>query len=49
MPLMPSQADAERFLKKYNPTFEVRFDPQGVWAEQFKVIGMPASSRMVAR
>ena len=37
------RADAERFLKKYNPTFEVRFDPQGAWAEQFKVIGMPTS------
>jgi hypothetical protein len=42
------RADAERFLKKYNPTFEVRFDPQGAWAEQFKLSAcQPASSSTV--
>jgi thiol-disulfide isomerase/thioredoxin len=37
------RADAERFLKQFQPRFEVRFDPQGRWAEQFKVSGMPTS------
>jgi len=35
--------DAERFLAKYRPNFDVRFDPQGKMAEQFKVQGMPTS------
>ena len=35
--------DAERFLQKFHPSFEVRFDPQGTLAEQFKVAGMPTS------
>jgi peroxiredoxin len=35
--------DAERFLRKFNPTFEVRFDPHGQMAEHFKVKGMPTS------
>jgi len=37
------RADAERFLKEFQPRFEVRFDPQGDWAQQFKVTGMPTS------
>jgi thiol-disulfide isomerase/thioredoxin len=37
------RADAERFLRKFHPDFEVRFDPQGLLAEQFKVAGMPTS------
>ena len=37
------RADADRFLQQFHPDFEVRFDPQGVWAEQFKVSGMPTS------
>lgn len=35
--------DAERFLEKFPAKFEVRFDPQGKVAEQFKVEGMPTS------
>jgi cytochrome c biogenesis protein CcmG, thiol:disulfide interchange protein DsbE len=35
--------DAERFLAKFHPTFDVRFDPQGEAAEHFKVQGMPTS------
>lgn len=35
------KADAERFLAKFHPTFDVRFDPQGEAAERFKVQGMP--------
>jgi len=37
------RADAERFLKRFQPNFDVQFDPQGVLAEQFKVAGMPMS------
>lgn len=37
------KADAERFLRTFHPGFEVRFDPKGAWAEQFKVVGMPTS------
>jgi thiol-disulfide isomerase/thioredoxin len=37
------RADAQRFLQQFNPDFEVRFDPQGTLAEEFKVIGMPTS------
>jgi len=37
------RADAERFLRIFHPGFEIRFDPQGSWAEQFKVSGMPTS------
>jgi len=37
------RADAERFLKQFQPRFEVRFDPEGSWALQFKVTGMPTS------
>jgi cytochrome c biogenesis protein CcmG, thiol:disulfide interchange protein DsbE len=35
--------DAERFLQKFHPSFDVRFDPRGTLAEQFKVSGMPSS------
>jgi peroxiredoxin len=35
------KADAERFLARFHPTFDVRFDPQGEAAERFKVQGMP--------
>lgn len=35
--------DAEAFLRRFHPDFEVRFDPQGFWAEQFRVQGMPTS------
>jgi thiol-disulfide isomerase/thioredoxin len=34
---------AERFLAKFHPTFDVRFDPHGEVAEFFKVKGMPTS------
>jgi cytochrome c biogenesis protein CcmG, thiol:disulfide interchange protein DsbE len=37
------RSDAERFLAKFHPTFDVRFDPQGEAAEHFKVQGMPTS------
>jgi thiol-disulfide isomerase/thioredoxin len=33
--------DAERFLAKFNPTFEMRFDPQGELAAHFNIQGMP--------
>ena len=38
-----NRGDADRFLGRFHPTFEVRFDPQGKSAEQFKVQGMPTS------
>lgn len=37
------RADADSFLKQFHPAFPVRFDPEGRWAEQFKVRGMPTS------
>ncbi|HEY0339444.1 MAG TPA: TlpA disulfide reductase family protein [Steroidobacteraceae bacterium] len=37
------RADADRFLQQFRPGFDVRFDPRGLWAEQFKVAGMPTS------
>jgi thiol-disulfide isomerase/thioredoxin len=37
------QFDADRFLAKWHPTFDVRFDPQGEIARQFQVHGMPTS------
>ncbi len=33
----------ERFLKRFRPSFDVRFDPEGELAERFKVQGMPTS------
>jgi cytochrome c biogenesis protein CcmG/thiol:disulfide interchange protein DsbE len=38
-----SHEDAERFLAKHKPNFDVRFDPQGSVAERFKIHGMPTS------
>lgn len=35
--------DAEAFLRRYHPGFAVRFDPEGILAEQFKVQGMPTA------
>jgi cytochrome c biogenesis protein CcmG, thiol:disulfide interchange protein DsbE len=37
------RADAEHFLKEFRPPFEVRFDPEGTLAQQFKITGMPTS------
>ncbi len=37
------RADAEAFLQRFHPGFQVRFDPEGRWAQQFKVQGMPTS------
>jgi thiol-disulfide isomerase/thioredoxin len=37
------RADADNFLKKFHPDFQVRFDPEGRWAQQFAVRGMPTS------
>jgi thiol-disulfide isomerase/thioredoxin len=35
--------DADAFLKQYPAEFNVRFDPQGLLAQQYKVRGMPTS------
>jgi cytochrome c biogenesis protein CcmG/thiol:disulfide interchange protein DsbE len=35
------RTDAEQFLAKFHPNFDVRFDPQGEVAERFKIRGMP--------
>jgi cytochrome c biogenesis protein CcmG/thiol:disulfide interchange protein DsbE len=37
------RADADKFLKQFHPTFDVRFDPKGELAEFYKVHGMPSS------
>jgi hypothetical protein len=37
------RANADKFLKQFHPTFDVRFDPQGELAELYKVQGMPSS------
>jgi cytochrome c biogenesis protein CcmG, thiol:disulfide interchange protein DsbE len=37
------RADAESFLKRFKPNFQIRFDPAGQWAERFQVRGMPTS------
>lgn len=34
---------ADAFLRRFHPGFEVRFDPQGLWAAHFSVQGMPTS------
>ncbi|MDB6086095.1 MAG: hypothetical protein JWN43_3976, partial [Gammaproteobacteria bacterium] len=34
--------DAESFLKQFQPTFAVQFDPKGELAEIYKVKGMPS-------
>jgi peroxiredoxin len=36
-------AEAQRFLSRFHPQFEIRFDPQGALAEQYNVVGMPTS------
>lgn len=38
-----NRADADKFLKQFHPTFDVRFDPTGEVAELYKVQGMPSS------
>jgi cytochrome c biogenesis protein CcmG, thiol:disulfide interchange protein DsbE len=38
-----SRADADRFLKQFHPTFDVRFDPTAELPEIYKVQGMPSS------
>jgi hypothetical protein len=38
-----NRADADRFLKQFNPSFDVRFDPEGKRAEFYEVHGMPSS------
>jgi cytochrome c biogenesis protein CcmG, thiol:disulfide interchange protein DsbE len=35
--------DADRFLAKWHPTFDIRFDPDGEVAQRFQVHGMPTS------
>jgi cytochrome c biogenesis protein CcmG/thiol:disulfide interchange protein DsbE len=37
------RADAERFLEKFHPNFDLRFDPQGEMASRFNIQGMPTS------
>jgi cytochrome c biogenesis protein CcmG, thiol:disulfide interchange protein DsbE len=37
------RTDADKFLKEFHPTFEVRFDPKGELADFYKVHGMPSS------
>jgi thioredoxin-related protein len=38
------RTEADAFLKQYPAEFTVRFDPQGVLAQTFKVRGMPTSA-----
>jgi len=38
-----NRADADKFLKQFHATFDVRFDPNGELAELYKVQGMPSS------
>jgi hypothetical protein len=37
------RADADRFLNMFRPTFGVRFDQKGEYAEFYNVHGMPSS------
>jgi len=37
------RASADKFIKQFHPTFDVRFDPNGELAELYKVQGMPSS------
>jgi thiol-disulfide isomerase/thioredoxin len=37
------RANADKFLDRFRPTFEVRFDPKGELAELYKVQAMPSS------
>jgi cytochrome c biogenesis protein CcmG, thiol:disulfide interchange protein DsbE len=35
--------DAEKFLARFHPNFDVRFDPEGQMAARFRIQGMPSS------
>jgi cytochrome c biogenesis protein CcmG/thiol:disulfide interchange protein DsbE len=35
--------DADKFLHKWAPAFQIRYDPEGDWARQYAVHGMPTS------
>jgi cytochrome c biogenesis protein CcmG/thiol:disulfide interchange protein DsbE len=37
------RVDADKFLDQFKPTFDVRFDPKGEFAEFYKIKGMPVS------
>ncbi len=37
------RAAADTFLRRFHPGFQIHFDSQGRWAEQFGVKGMPTS------
>lgn len=37
------RGDADKFLDRFHPTFELRFDPQGELAEYYQVQAMPSS------
>jgi cytochrome c biogenesis protein CcmG/thiol:disulfide interchange protein DsbE len=37
------RADADKFLDRFHPTFDVRFDPKGELAEFYRVQAMPSS------
>jgi cytochrome c biogenesis protein CcmG, thiol:disulfide interchange protein DsbE len=37
------RANADKFLREFHPTLNVRFDPKGELAEFYKVQGMPSS------
>lgn len=37
------RAQADAFLRRFHPGFEIKFDPQGLWAARFGVQGMPTS------
>jgi thiol-disulfide isomerase/thioredoxin len=37
------RGDAEKFLARFHPNFDIRFDPEGRMAARFKVQGMPTS------
>jgi thiol-disulfide isomerase/thioredoxin len=37
------RASADKFLKRFHPTFDVRFDPNGELAQLYQVSGMPSS------
>ena len=38
-----NRADADKFLERVHPTFDVRFDPKGELPEIYKVQAMPSS------
>jgi len=37
------RAQADAFLRRFHPGFDIKFDPQGHWAARFDVQGMPTS------